>query len=172
MVDTGAGVHVVSKKDLNSVELDTTRTSRSPTTVMTANGGLQTREEATENVKELDSFVTVMLLDETPAVLLSGSSSRIMGVPTAGKAVENHMSPKMARTIDCNISNYVQFVVRGITASSSTTPTPTSPSYSSQDSVFDIRRYTENPVPERSGSISDELRGKPLHKPTETENTN
>ena len=37
----------VSKKDLYSAELETMRTSRSPTTVMTANGEVQTREEAT-----------------------------------------------------------------------------------------------------------------------------
>ena len=49
-------MHMVSKKDLNSAELETMRTSRSPTTVMTANGEVQTREEATENVKQLDLF--------------------------------------------------------------------------------------------------------------------
>ena len=47
MVDSGATVHVVFKRDLNSPELETMRTSRSPTTVMTANGEVQTREEAT-----------------------------------------------------------------------------------------------------------------------------
>ena len=51
----------------------------------------------------------------------------------------------------------------------STTPTTTSAS-SSQDSVFDVGRYAENPVPERSGSTSEELRGNAMHKPTETEN--
>ena len=40
-------MHMVSEKDLNSEELDTMRTSRIPTTVMTANGEVQTREEAT-----------------------------------------------------------------------------------------------------------------------------
>ena len=39
---------------------------------MTANGEVQNREEATENVNELDLFVTVMLLEETPAVLSRG----------------------------------------------------------------------------------------------------
>ena len=47
VVDSGASMHMVSKKDLNSAELETMRTSRSPTTVMTANGEVQTREEAT-----------------------------------------------------------------------------------------------------------------------------
>ena len=62
---------MVSKKDLNSVELETTRISKNPTTV-TANGEVQTREEGTVYVKELDLFVTVMLLEETPAVLSLG----------------------------------------------------------------------------------------------------
>ena len=46
VVDSGASVHMVSKKDSNSTELETMRTSRSSTTVMTANGEVQTREEA------------------------------------------------------------------------------------------------------------------------------
>ena len=37
-VDSGASMHMVSKRDLNSAELETMRISRSPTTVMTANG--------------------------------------------------------------------------------------------------------------------------------------
>ena len=47
--------------------METMRTSRNPTTVMTANR--DAREEATVFVKELDLFVTVMFLEETPAVL-------------------------------------------------------------------------------------------------------
>ena len=65
-------MHMVSKRDLNSAELETMRTSRSLTTVMTANGEVQTREEATVCVKQFDLFVTVMLLEETPAVLSLG----------------------------------------------------------------------------------------------------
>ena len=37
VVDSGASMHMVRKKDFNSAELETMRTSRSPT-VMTANG--------------------------------------------------------------------------------------------------------------------------------------
>ena len=65
-------MHMVSKKDLNSAELETMRISRNTTTVMTANGEVQTREEATVCVKELDFFVTVMLPEEAPAVLPVG----------------------------------------------------------------------------------------------------
>ena len=58
-------------------------------------------------------------------------------------------------------------IVPGLSTSSSTTPTPTSSS--PQDSVFDECRFTENPVSDRSGSTSEELRGNLQHKPTETE---
>ena len=70
MVDSGAGMHVVSKKDLNSAELETMRISRTPTTVMTANGEVHTSEEATVYVKQLDFFVKVMLLEETRSALI------------------------------------------------------------------------------------------------------
>ena len=72
VVDSGASVHMVSKKELGSVELETMRIWRSPTTVTTANGEVQTRHEATVFVKELDLFVTFVLLKETPAVLSLG----------------------------------------------------------------------------------------------------
>ena len=60
---------MVSKRDVNSAELETMRTSKSPTTVTTAHGEVQTREEATVYVEEFDLFVTGMLFEETSAVL-------------------------------------------------------------------------------------------------------
>ena len=39
-------MHVLSKKDLSSDELETPRTSRNPITVVTATGEVQTNEEA------------------------------------------------------------------------------------------------------------------------------
>ena len=71
VVDSGAGVHMVSKRDLNSAELETMRTSRSPT-VMTTSGEVRTNVEATVYVKQLDLLVTVMLRQQTPAVLSLG----------------------------------------------------------------------------------------------------
>ena len=72
-VDSGASMQMLNKKDLNFAELETMRTSRSPTTVMTANGVVQTRGEATVYVKQFDSFVKVVFLEETPAVLSLGN---------------------------------------------------------------------------------------------------
>ena len=156
VVDCGASMHMVSKKDLDPAELETMRTS-SPTTVVTANGEVQTREEAMVYVKELDLFVTVMLLEETPAVLSLGKLCEDHGYTYHWISGQKPHLIRNSNRSDCNISNYVPFIVPGLTTSSSTTPTPTSSSSSSQDSTFDESRYTEHPVPERSGSTSEEV---------------
>ena len=43
-------MYMVSKRDFTSAELETMRTSRSPTTVMTAHGEVQTSEEVTNSI--------------------------------------------------------------------------------------------------------------------------
>ena len=58
VVDSGASMHMISKKDLNDAELDTLTKSCSPTTVITATGEVQTHEEAIVYVKELAIFLT------------------------------------------------------------------------------------------------------------------
>ena len=72
VVDFGASMHMISKKDLSDAEMDTLTKSCSPTTVITANGEVQTHEEATVYVKELDIFLTMKVLEDTPAVLSLG----------------------------------------------------------------------------------------------------
>ena len=72
VVDSGASMQMISKKDLNSAEMDTLTKSCSPTIVITANGEVQTHEEATVYVKELDIFLTMRVLENTPAVLSLG----------------------------------------------------------------------------------------------------
>ena len=52
-------MHMISKKDLNSAEMDTLTKSCSPMIVMTANGERQTHEEATVYVKELDLILAM-----------------------------------------------------------------------------------------------------------------
>ena len=168
VVYSGASRHMVSKKELNSAELETMRISRSPTTVMTTNGKVQTREETTEDVKELDLFVTVMLLEETPAVLSKEKLCEDHGFSYHWTSGRKPQLTKNGKRIDCNISNYVPFVVPGLFTTSSTSSTPTSSTSSSQDSVIG----TENLVTERSGSMSAESRRAPLPKSVKNENTN
>ena len=126
---------------------------------MTANGDVLAKEEATAYVRELDLFMTVLLLEKNPAVLSLGKLCEDHGKTCRWTSGQKPHLTENGKKFDCSISNYVPFVVPGLSTSSSTTPTPTSSSSSSssQDSVFDVNRYTENPVPERSGSTSEEL---------------
>ncbi len=65
-------MHMISKKDLSNAEIDTLTKSCSPTMVITANGEVQTHEEASVYVKELDIFLTMKVIEDTPAVLSLG----------------------------------------------------------------------------------------------------
>ena len=76
VVDSGASMHMISKKDLSKAEMDTLTKSCSPTIVITANGEVQTHEEAIVYVKELDIFLTMKVLENTPAVLSLGKALR------------------------------------------------------------------------------------------------
>ena len=71
-VDSGASMRTLSRKDLNLAKLETVRVSRNLTAVTTANGEVQTSEEAEVFVHNLDLFVTVQILGTTLAVLSLG----------------------------------------------------------------------------------------------------
>ena len=62
-------MHMLRKRNLRSDEMGTLRRSRKPATVVTANGEVQTNEEAQVFAHDLDLFVTVQVLDDTSAVL-------------------------------------------------------------------------------------------------------
>ena len=68
VVDSGASMQMISKKDLNSAELETVTTSRSPMTVITANGEVQTNEGYS-----LCQRVGYILDNETPRGYASSS---------------------------------------------------------------------------------------------------
>ena len=72
MDGAGASAHMMSKMELSPEELETVKVSPLPTTVITANGSIDTTEGATVYVKDLDMFVTVQLFEDTPAVFSLG----------------------------------------------------------------------------------------------------
>ena len=109
-------MHMISKKDLSKAEMDSLTKSCNPTIVITANGEVQTHEEAIVYVKELDIFLTMQVLENTPAVLSLGSFSMKTGTPTNGSMVKNHISLK---TEFGYTENFVPFVVPGLSSSSS-----------------------------------------------------
>ena len=83
VVGSGASMHMVSKEDLHEAELETVRVSKSPAVVMTANGEVQAKEEATVYVRQLDVLVTVMLLEKyTDSSLTWQNSGKNLGPVT------------------------------------------------------------------------------------------
>ena len=137
VVDSGASMHMVSRKDLNSAELQTVRVLKNPTTVVTANGEVLTKEEATVYVKELDLFVTAMFLEDTPAVLSLGKLCEEHGYNyhwTSGQKphLTNNAKKDRMKHGELHTANYVPFVVCGLSTSSSSTSSATS---SSQEAV-------------------------------------
>ena len=128
VVDSGASMHMISKKDLSDAEMDTLTKSCSPTIVITANGEVQTHEEAIEYVKELDIFLTMKVLDKTPAVLSFGKLRDENGYSYEWINGQKPHLIKDGIRIVCNTENFVAIVVPGLStsssASSSTSRTP------------------------------------------------
>ena len=130
VVDSGASMHMINEKDLNSAELETVTTSRSPTTVITANGEVQTHEESTVYVKELGIFLTMKVLQDTPAVLSVGKLCDEHGYSFEWINGQKPHLIKNGIRIQCNTENFVPIVVPGLSPSSSSslsTSTPMTP---------------------------------------------
>ena len=99
--------------------MDTLTTSRSPTTVITANGKVETHEEATVYVKELDIFLKMKVLENTPAVLSLGKLC-----DEHGYSYEwiNSQKPHLIENgflLQCYTEKVVPIVVPGLSTSSS-----------------------------------------------------
>ena len=126
VVDAGASMRMLSKKDLSSDEMGTLRRSRTPTTVVTANGEVQTNEEAQVYVQDLDLFVTVQSLEETTAVLSLGKLCSEHGCSYEWKNGETPHLTKNGKTTSCTMDNFVPLVVPGLSSSSSSSSASTS----------------------------------------------
>ena len=127
VVDSGASMHMISKKDLSDAEMDTLTKSCSPTIVITANGEVQTHEKAIVYVKELDIFLT-KVLENTSAVLSLGKLCDEKGYSYEWINGQKPHLIKDGFRIICNTENFVPIVVPGLSssssASSSTSRTP------------------------------------------------
>ena len=119
VVDSGASMHMISKKDLSKAEMDTLTKTRSSTIVITANGEVQTHEEAIVYVKELDIFLTMKVLDNTPAVLSLGKLCDENGYSYEWINGQKPHLIKIGIRIPCNTENFVPVVVPGLSTSSS-----------------------------------------------------
>ena len=112
-------MHMISKKDTSKAEMDTLTKSFSPTIVITANGEVQTHEEAIVYVKELDIFLTMKVLENTPAVLSLGKLCDENGYSYEWINGQKPHLKKNGIRIICNTENFVPIVVPGLSSSSS-----------------------------------------------------
>ena len=112
--------------------------------------------------------MTVLLLEETPAVLPLGKLSEDLGYTNHWTNGQKTHLAKIGKKIDCNIANYVPLVVLVCRRVPSLHLHLIFSTSSSQDSVIG----TENPATERSEIRSEESRGNPSRGSAETENTN
>ena len=118
-------MHMISKKDLSDAEMDTLTKSCSPTMVTTANGEVQTHEEAVVYVKELEKFLTMKVLDNTPVLSLGKLCDENGYSYEWIKGQKPHLIEDGIRII-CNTENFVPIVVPGLSSSSSSSALRTS----------------------------------------------
>ena len=112
-------MHMISQKELSNAEMDSLTKLCSPTIVITANGEVQTHEEATVYGKELHIFLTMKVLDNTPAVLSVGKLFDENGYSYEWIKGQKPLLIKNGIRIQCNTENFVLIVVPGLSTSCS-----------------------------------------------------
>ena len=139
------------------------------TIVITANGEVQTHEEATVYVKELDIFLTMKVLENTPAVLLLGKLCDENGYSYEWINGQKPHLIKDGIRIICNTENFVPIVVPRLSSSSSgsssTSKTPSrqeSHSSSSSSSSPSSPTVGEIPVREREDASNSDISPVPV----------
>ena len=172
--------------------MDTLTKSCSPTIVITANGEVQTHEEAIVYVKELDIFLTMKVLENTPAVLSLGKLCDEHGYSYEWiNGQKPHLIENCFR-IQCNTENsfrswslvYQRVPSSSLPSSTSMTPSrqeidhPTSSSSSSTSPTMtvssdsgtrareDLSGIDSHPAPVSSSHVERTERGDSLTKPT------
>ena len=161
VVDSGASMHMISKKDLSDAEMDTLTKSCSPTMVITAYGEVQTHEEAIVYVKELDIFLTMKVIETRQQYCRSESFCDENGYSYEWINGQKPHFIKNGIWIPCNTENFIPIVVPGLSSgSSSTSKTPSrqeSHSSSSSSSSSSSPTVSEIQTRERGDRIESDI---------------
>ena len=159
---------MTNERDLSSDELDICRRSRNTTVVLTANGEVQTNEEAQVYVHDPDLFVTMQLLEEMPAVLSLGKLCEDHGYSYEWVCGPKPRLTKEEETIECNTDNFVPLVSKSSSTSTSQDWSSTSPAQERSDGLAPREwcgspSKTQNKNTKRDGSrdADDRLRDLP-----------
>ena len=115
--------------------------------VITVNGEVQTHEEATVYVKDLDKFLTMKVLENTPAVLSHGKLCDENGYSNEWINGQKPHLIKNGIRIPCNTENFVLIVVPGLLNSSSGSDSSTSRTLSRQGSHYSTSSSSSSSSP-------------------------
>ena len=107
-------MQMLSKKEISAEELWTVKRSRTPTVVLTANGEVHTHEEVQVFVHDLNQFVTVQSLEETPAPLSLGKLCKDHGYSYEWVSGHEPRLTKNGKSTICKTDNFVPLVVPGL----------------------------------------------------------
>ena len=138
--------------------------TKNSTTVVTANGDVQTNEEAQVYVHDLDLFVKVQLLEDTPAVLSLGKLCEQNGYSYEWQNCQKPLLTKIGKFF-CKTENVVPLVVPGLSSISGASSSSTSPPQDSSSTC-------SSPATQRSDkqATADRLRDLPEWLKEFTEN--
>ena len=125
--DSGALMHMMSKRELSSEEFRTVKRFRNPTVVLTASGEVHTREEAQVFVHDLNQFVTVQLLEETPAVQSLGKLCKDHGYSCEWVSGQEPHLTNSGKSIICITDKFVPLVVSGLSVNSESSSSSATP---------------------------------------------
>ena len=139
--------------------MDTLTKACSPTIFITANGEVQTHEEATVYVKELDIFLTMKVLEDAPAVLSLGTLCDEHGYSYDWINGQKPHLIKNGIRIQCNTENFAPIVVPGLSSSSSSNcPSSASRTLSRQESHHPTSTSSSSTSPTTTVSSDSETR--------------
>ena len=115
---------------------------------------MQTNEEATVHVRELYIFLTMKVLEDTPAVLSLGKLCDEHGYSYEWIIGQKPHLIKNGIRIQCNTETFVPIVVPGL----STTPSSSSTSTSTTPSGQEIDHSDHHPAIEATASVNRQAR--------------
>ena len=118
---------------------------------------MQTHEEATVYVRKLDIFLTMKVLEDTPAVSPPGKLCDEHGCSYEWINVQKPHLIKNGIRIQCKTENFVPIVVPGLSTSSSSSSSTSTPMTSSTE----IDHSDHPPAIVSSKSVDRQVRGDP-----------
>ena len=135
--------------------------------MITASGEVHTNEEAQENVHDLNPFVTVQILEDTPAVLPLGKLCEDHGYSCERTSGQKPTPYFKTAENKCNTENNVPILVPGLSSGSSNSITRTFPT--SLPQKLTVEDSAPSPATIRRRSAPSRILGNQLHDSTQTE---